>query len=85
MKPVPPKLLPLLFLLLALPGCESGYSHADDALSGVMIGAATGAVVGGLCCGDPVHGIPAGILIGGVAGGVGGLLWPVKDKPQTER
>lgn len=47
-------------------------------MGGVFTGAVVGGTVGAVCCGNPVVGLPAGALIGGVAGGAAGLIWPSK-------
>lgn len=69
----------LFFSGLSLTGCETMQVHSDHAIGGALAGGLAGGVIGSFCCGDPVHGIPAGALIGATVGGVGGLLWPTAD------
>lgn len=69
----------MVAVMMTVSGCANPHSRIEGALGGVMAGAAVGGMIGAVCCGDPVHGLPAGILIGGVAGGATGFLWPVES------
>lgn len=71
----------LFFCGLGLTGCDTLQNRSDHVIGGMLGGGIAGGVVGSFCCGDPVHGIPAGILIGAAAGGVGGLFWPTTNTP----
>lgn len=63
-----------LVLAAALLLASCGYTRAERAGSGAVIGAATGGVVGLLCCGDPINGAGIGIIAGGVTGAAIGAL-----------
>lgn len=66
-------LIPVLMsALLVTSGC--GDSRLERAGSGAAIGAGTGLVIGGLCCGDPGdHGV-RGFYVGAGVGALIGLL-----------
>jgi hypothetical protein len=55
-----------VLICVSLTGC--GYSGGDRAVSGGMLGAGAGAVIGAATGGSPL----AGAAIGGVVGAVGG-------------
>lgn len=66
-------ILALGAVALALAGC--GHSRGDRALSGGALGAAGGAVIGGVTGGSPL----AGAAIGGLAGAAAGALTSPND------
>jgi hypothetical protein len=70
--------LTLLIATLALTGCANKHTPTESAVGGAAAGAFVGGTIGTICCG-PVTGLPAGILIGGAAGAVGGYVWPTKE------
>lgn len=78
---MPPRnvLLAVTLVAFGLGGCSTVETHTSNAIGGALVGGAAGGAIGTLCCGDPVHGLPAGILIGGIAGAIGGLFWPTSD------
>jgi hypothetical protein len=62
------RILSVAVLGLALAGC--GYRPGERAVSGGLIGAGAGAVLGTVTGGDPV----TGAVIGGAVGAVGGAV-----------
>jgi hypothetical protein len=56
-------------------------SSEKDTLSGAGIGAATGAVVGELATGQPLH----GLAIGAAAGAIGGWLYDRHKKEEEQK
>ena len=77
---LPKQCICLVLIAALLGGCAGVHPREDNAIGGVMVGAALGGAVGALCC-SPVAGLPAGILIGGIAGGATGLLMPPMPAP----
>ena len=63
------KLLLLATLAAGLSGCAGGYRTNDSALVGGVLGAGTGAIIGGA-----VTGRAEGALVGGAIGAVGGAV-----------
>lgn len=61
-----------LLSCLALTAC--GETRMERAGSGAIIGGTTGAVVGLVCCGDPIDGATAGLYIGAASGALIGAL-----------
>lgn len=61
-----------LVLLIGLSGCTNPYDPAQRAIGGGLIGAGSGAAIGGAAAGW--HGAAIGAAVGGAAGVVGGLL-----------
>ena len=63
------------FILLS--GCRGSYQHTG---SGLMVGGATGAMGGALCCGNPIRDTGTGIIVGAAVGALIGYVldvyWP---------
>lgn len=69
----PTRVAVLTALAISVAGC--GYSQGDRALSGGLLGAGGGAIIGGAAFGNPA----AGALIGGAAGALGGAATSGRD------
>jgi len=65
--------------LLVLAGCTTGSPQGDRAVVGGGVGAATGALIGGLATGTG-----GGALIGAGIGGAGGALIGAGTTPQCQ-
>ena len=63
-------------LSAAVAGCSNMSSTEKHTLEGTGIGAASGALIGGLATGQPLH----GAVIGAAAGAVGGWLYDRHEK-----
>ncbi|MGB5591300.1 MAG: glycine zipper domain-containing protein [Gammaproteobacteria bacterium] len=68
-------------LVTLIAGCSNMSSSEKDTLSGAGIGAATGAVVGELATGQPLH----GLAIGAAAGAIGGWLYDRHKKEEEQK
>ncbi|RLA51339.1 MAG: hypothetical protein DRQ98_11645 [Gammaproteobacteria bacterium] len=63
-------------LSAAVAGCSNMSSTEKRTLEGTGIGTASGALIGGLATGQPLH----GAVIGAAAGAVGGWLYDRHEK-----
>lgn len=67
------RILPALMLsgALTLAACSGNFERTG---SGAMVGGATGAMAGALCCGDPVNDTGRGAVVGIVVGAIVGFV-----------
>ncbi len=61
----------LVSSLLTLSACSSSYERTAG---GALIGGATGAMAGAMCCGDPIGNTGKGAVVGIAIGAVIGLV-----------
>lgn len=67
-------------ITLSLLGCSSMSTTEKRTLSGAGIGAASGALIGELATGQPLH----GLAIGAAAGAIGGWLYDSHERSEDD-
>ena len=72
------KAMAALFLAALLAGCANMSSGEQRTLSGAAIGAAGGALIGGMAKGRPM----TGAAVGAAAGALGGYLYDRHERSQ---